>query len=172
MTSSAAEEELGALFINLTEAHIMKLTLVELGHPYPSTPIHCDNATSTGIVNGIVKKQQAISMEMRYFYVYDKVKHGVVDFMWHPGQENFGYYTSKNHGMPHQKSVRLYFLQERNSPRILPRAPNMSSLQGCVGNIPGGYIRGRSMPVKPRNIDRLGKDYTWNRGSTRKPTKQ
>ena len=43
--TSAAKAELGALFLNALEAKIMRLTLEEIGHPQPSTPIHCENST-------------------------------------------------------------------------------------------------------------------------------
>jgi hypothetical protein len=41
---SAAEAELGALFINAKTAVSMRQTLTELGHPQPRTPMQTDNA--------------------------------------------------------------------------------------------------------------------------------
>ena len=55
VVASAAEAELGALFLNCKEGMIFRLTLEELGHPQPKTPIHCDNATAVGIANNTVK---------------------------------------------------------------------------------------------------------------------
>ena len=55
--ASAAKAELGALFLNAQEAKILCLTLDELGHPQPPTPIHIDNTTTIGIVNNIIKQQ-------------------------------------------------------------------------------------------------------------------
>ncbi len=55
--ASAAEAELGALFLNAQEAKIMQLILIELGHPQPPTPIHINNTTMVGIVNNTVKQQ-------------------------------------------------------------------------------------------------------------------
>ena len=49
VASSAAEAELGALFMNAKEGRIIRLTLKELGHPQPPTPMHCDNKTAAGI---------------------------------------------------------------------------------------------------------------------------
>ena len=72
VAASAAEAELGALFLNCKEGIIFRLTLEELGHPQPRTPVHCDNATTVGIANNTVKRQQSRSMEMRYFWVGDK----------------------------------------------------------------------------------------------------
>eukprot|EP00804_Cyclotella_cryptica_P000477 CCRYP_020030-RA/>CCRYP_020030-RA protein AED:0.46 eAED:0.57 QI:0/-1/0/1/-1/0/1/0/96 len=49
----------------------MPLTLEELGHPQPPTPIHVDNSTTVGIVNNTIKRQKSRSMEMRYFWLLD-----------------------------------------------------------------------------------------------------
>jgi hypothetical protein len=57
VAASAAEAKLGALFLNCKEGMIFCMTLEELGHPQPKTPIHCDNATAVGIVNNTVKRQ-------------------------------------------------------------------------------------------------------------------
>ena len=45
VAASAAEAELGALFLDAQEAKIIRLTLLELGHPQPPTPVHVDNTT-------------------------------------------------------------------------------------------------------------------------------
>ena len=55
VVAPAAEAELGALFLNCKEGMIFRLTLKELGHPQPKTPIHCDNTTAIGIANSTVK---------------------------------------------------------------------------------------------------------------------
>ena len=54
---SAAEAELGALFVNTNEAKILHLTLQELGHPQPQTPIHVKNNAAVSIVNNTIKQQ-------------------------------------------------------------------------------------------------------------------
>ena len=169
---SAAEANLVVLFINVKETLIVRLALSKLGNTQPSTPIHCDNSTATDIANGTVKNQWSRSMEMRYFCVCNQVKHSVVDVLWNIGQDKLGYYTSKHHDTPRHKSVRPYFLHERNSQRILPQASKLSSLQGCVGNIPGGYVWGRTIPVIHRSRARIGPSSTGNIGSTRKPLEQ
>ena len=38
-------------FEHIKEAKIMRLTLQDLRHPQPPTPIHCDNTIATGISN-------------------------------------------------------------------------------------------------------------------------
>ena len=56
VAASAAEAELGELFLNCKEGRTMRLNLQEIGHPQPATPIHCDNMTATGIANEMMKK--------------------------------------------------------------------------------------------------------------------
>ena len=56
VVTSAAEAELGALFLNAKAGNILRTILEELGHAHPPTPIHCDNLTAIGIANDTVKK--------------------------------------------------------------------------------------------------------------------
>jgi hypothetical protein len=48
------------------------MTLEELGHPQIEMMAHCNNAT-TSIVNNTVKRERLQSIEMRYFWVCDKI---------------------------------------------------------------------------------------------------
>ena len=57
VVSSAAEAELGALFLNCKEGKIFRLILKELGHPQSATPVHCDNKTAGDIANNTIKIQ-------------------------------------------------------------------------------------------------------------------
>ena len=49
--SSAAEAEIGALFINSRQAISARRLLEEMGHVQPPTPIQTDNTTVLGFVN-------------------------------------------------------------------------------------------------------------------------
>jgi hypothetical protein len=50
VAASAAEAELGALFLNAQEAKVIRLVLKELGLPQPPIPIHIDNTTTFGLL--------------------------------------------------------------------------------------------------------------------------
>ena len=141
MAASAAEAELGALYLNVKQGRIIRLALEEMGHPQPPTPINCDNLTTTGIVNGTVKRQRSRSMEKNYFYVIDQVDNKQFIVEWYPGHENLGDYISKHHDERHHKEVRNIYLHDENSPRYLQRAERPSSLRGCVGTGRKGGIR-------------------------------
>ena len=151
----ASEAELGALFLNSKEGRNIRITLQEMGHPQPSTPIHCENMTATGIANDTIKKQRSQSMKMRLFWV---TYQGIVDIQWHTGQENIADYTSKHHDTKHHQVVRPCYIQDDNSLRILPRAANPSALRGCVGTVSNGYSRTCPLPrigVSLQHVDKV-----------------
>ncbi len=59
VVASAAEAKLGALYHNCQTGMIFQLTLSNMGHPQPQTPVHCDNATAVGIANNTTKRQHS-----------------------------------------------------------------------------------------------------------------
>jgi hypothetical protein len=66
VVASAAEADLGALYHNCQTGIFFRLTLAEMGHPQPQTPVHCNNATVVGIANNTIKRQRSQSMDMRF----------------------------------------------------------------------------------------------------------
>jgi hypothetical protein len=129
---SAAEAELGALFMNCQEGMIFKAALKDLGNPQPKIPVHCDNATVVGIANNTIKRQRLCAMEMKYFWTCEKDAQKVFSFKLHPGMENLANYQSKHHPSGHHMAVRPYYLHKKKSPSELPRAIWQSTLNGCV----------------------------------------
>jgi hypothetical protein len=116
VVASAAEAELGALFHNCQDGVIFWQTLTDLGHLQPKTPVHCNNATAVGITNNNVKRQQSRAMEMRFFWIGDKVAQDMYQIAWHPGQENLADYQNKHHIRSHHVAVRSWYLQTKDSP--------------------------------------------------------
>ena len=90
VAASAAEAELGALFLNAREAKVIRLILRELGHEQPPTPIHVDNTTAVGIVNNTIKRQRSRAMEMRYFWLLCQEAQHIFKVVHKPGAENMG----------------------------------------------------------------------------------
>ena len=146
VVTSAAEAELGALFETCKEGKVIRLILEELGHPQPPTPVHCDNATATGIANNNVKKQRSRHWDMRYFWVTDQVQQQFFDVQWHPGQENLADYFTKHFEGRHHIEVRPRYLHTDTSPLFLPRAAKPSTLRGCVGRLSDGYRKAVPLP--------------------------
>jgi len=126
VAASAAEAELGALFINAKEAKIIRILLAELGHLQPPTPIHVNNTTAVGIVNNTIKRERSGSMEMRYFWLLDQEAQKYMDVRHHPGREHMGDYPSKHHIWKGHLDVWPYYIHMPNSPTHLTRASKPS----------------------------------------------
>jgi hypothetical protein len=69
---SAAEAECAGLYMNAKEAIPMRITIEELNHPQPATPMRTDYSTADGIMNKTVKQKQSKSMDMRFYWLQDR----------------------------------------------------------------------------------------------------
>jgi hypothetical protein len=57
VVASAAESEVGACFHNAQSGAPLRVTLTELGHIQPPTPLRTDNSTAFGILNETIKQK-------------------------------------------------------------------------------------------------------------------
>ncbi len=69
---SAAEAELGALYLNAKEAVYLRQILDEMGHPQPRTPIQTDNTTAEGVINNKRQPRRTKAMDMRFRWLCDR----------------------------------------------------------------------------------------------------
>jgi hypothetical protein len=127
LVASAAESEVGACFHNAQSGAPLRVTLTELGHTQPLTPIRTDNSTAFGILNETIKQKRSKAMDMRYHWLNDRVRQKQFDVYWRPGRENLGDYHTKHHSAQHHKYMRGF---------ILHQAKSLQVLRGCVKLLP------------------------------------
>jgi hypothetical protein len=108
--SSAMEAELGALFYNAKDATTFRTTLIEMGHPQPATPIQTDNSCAAGIVNSTVKQRRSKAIDMRFYWVKDRVEKGEFLIYWARGKDNLADYFTKHHSPAHHRLMRSRYL--------------------------------------------------------------
>ena len=60
------------MFHNAKAATPTQVTLEELGHKQPPTPLQTDNTTALGISNKTSKHQQSKAMDVRFFWLGDQ----------------------------------------------------------------------------------------------------
>jgi hypothetical protein len=142
--SSASEAELAGLFINGKEAAVIRTTLYEMGWKQQEpTPITTDNSTASGIANDTIQQKRSKAMDMRFYWIRDRVKQKQFLVHWAAGSLNLGDYHTKHHPPKHHPMVRPYYIHEPNSPRVIPSDPSVG-LRGCVNPDlakPPGYER-------------------------------
>jgi hypothetical protein len=106
VVASASESEVGACFHNAQSGAPLRVTLTELGHIQPPTPLQTDNSTAYGIVNETIKQKRSKTMDMRCHWLTDRVRQTQFDVYWRPGCENLGDYHTKHHSAQHHKDMR------------------------------------------------------------------
>ena len=124
--ASAAEAELGGLFHNGQVTIPIPQALIELGHAQPPTPIQTDNSTACGIVNSSIRQRKSKAMDMRFYWVQDRVNQGHFLIYWATGKMNLADYFTKHHPVSHHKIMRPYYVQ--NASNVFQQKP----VQGCI----------------------------------------
>jgi hypothetical protein len=117
--ASAAESEVGACFQNAQTAAPLRATLLDLGHKQPATPLRTDNFTAYGILNETIKQKRSNSMDMKYYWLQDRVRQKQFDVYWRPGKDNLGNYHTKHHTAQHHQDMRPILLHQANSLNVL-----------------------------------------------------
>ena len=131
--SSAAEAELGALYINAREAVHIRNILTEMGHHQPPTPIQTDNTTAEGVVNNKVQPKRTKPMDMRFHWLRCRMAQKQFRFHWRPGNTNLGDYYTKHHPGTHHKNFRREILTPVSKVfKLFKSGESGSLLRGCV----------------------------------------
>jgi hypothetical protein len=73
---SAAEAELGALFLNAKEGVYIRRILTKMGHSQPRTPTQTDNTTAEGVINNKIQPKQMKAMDMRFHWLRNRKAQG------------------------------------------------------------------------------------------------
>jgi hypothetical protein len=109
--ASASEAETGALFHNGQEAAHMRQILKELDYPQPGpTRITTDNSTADGFANKRTKIKRSKAMDMRFYWVQDRVAQGELAVHWLQGEYNLADYFTKHHSPAHHIKMRPIYL--------------------------------------------------------------
>jgi hypothetical protein len=145
IVGSAAEAEIGAGYLNAQDAVPIRTTLLELGHPQPPTPIQVDNTTSDGFANGTMKQKRSKAMDMRWYWLKDRVRQGQFLVYYRPGKTNLADPFTKHHPPSHITDIKPKFCRTSHAPD-LPLIPPLlpHPVRGCVNSGP------RPVSVRPR----------------------
>ena len=110
VVSSAAEAEIGGTYKNCKEAVILRNTAADLGHPQTTTPVQVDNSTADNFANNKLKQQRSRAIDMRFYWVQDRVKQGQFHIYWAPGSINLADYYTKHFSAADHRRLRGKYL--------------------------------------------------------------
>ena len=112
--SSAAEAELGALYINCRKAIPARHLLEAMGHHQPPTPMQTDNSTTLGVVTNKIQPKRTKAMDMRFHWLHCHANQQQSQTYWRAGLTNKGGYVTKHHAASHHKNIRADYLTLTN----------------------------------------------------------
>ena len=95
VVSSVAEAELAGGFQAAQMAVQLRNILHDLGYPQPPTLLRIDNTVAIGLARGSINAKRSKSMDMRFFWLVDRVKqnHFTIDHI--PGIWNVADHFTK-----------------------------------------------------------------------------
>jgi hypothetical protein len=156
--SSVQESETGSGFINAKDAVPMRTTLQEMGHPQGPTPVQFDNKCATGILTDTQRRSKA--MDMRFYWLRDRVRQAQFHVHWKPGNSNLGDYPTKHHPTKHHIAVRPTYVMNNILSTNTQLSPHLATpLQGCVKTrypttvirpLPNGYYANNTVTTFQR----------------------
>eukprot|EP00978_Attheya_sp_CCMP212_P001037 scaffold2120_cov31-Attheya_sp.AAC.4 len=127
VVSSTTEAELGACFFNAKEDVMIRIILIKMGHPQPTTPIQVDNSYAAGIANDTVKQRRSKAIDMRFSWLNNRECQGQFHIYWRKGAKNLADYFTKHHSpAPHHRRMRSTSLHMPASPHFTTATSNVS----------------------------------------------
>jgi hypothetical protein len=94
VVASAAKAEVAATFVSAQDGSHIQNILHFLNHPQPETPIQTDNCVAKGIIDNTVKQKRSKAINMRYYWIPDRVAQNKFAIHWKPGKVNLADYHS------------------------------------------------------------------------------
>lgn len=132
IVSSAAEAEIAGCYLSAQAAVPIRTALIELHHPQPPTPIQLDNTTAVGFANAGIKQRRSKAMDMRWYWIQDRVLQKQFLVYYRPGVSNLGDPFTKHHPPSHLRLVRPFYLQPTSHTAHLANVVIAHLVQGCV----------------------------------------
>jgi hypothetical protein len=111
------------MFKNAQSSTPLRVILLELGYRQPETPMRTDKSTAYGILNETIKQKRSKSMDMKYYWLQDRVRQKQFDVCWNPSNDHLGDYHTKHHPVQHHQDMRSILPHQANS---------LNVLRGCV----------------------------------------
>jgi hypothetical protein len=90
-----------------------------------------DNTTVTGYSNGTIKEKRIKSIDMRFYWIKDRVKQGQFNVYWGLGYQNLADYFTKHHSPAHHKRMRDIYIHA-DEQLINQKGVRDSALRRCV----------------------------------------
>ena len=109
--ASSPEAELGWLFENCHSATSMRTALAEMVYLQPSTLVATENIAANSIVNKTEKQKRYRAVDMRFYWVRDRIRQNHLRILWEEGKKNMADYVTKHHPIWDHRAMRPRYVK-------------------------------------------------------------
>ena len=103
--ASAAEAEYRTISVNAQTYVPIRTTLTEMGWKQGPMAIQVDNSTAVDIATKEFHQNKYKAMDMRFYWINNRIEQGKFRVFWRPGPENLEDYHFKHHPPEQHKAV-------------------------------------------------------------------
>ena len=103
---AASESEIAGGHVNARDAVESRITLMEMGHPQPPTPLELHNTTACGIITKQLIPRRSKAIDIRHYWLQDRENQKQFNTYWSKGENNLTDYFTKYHSAAHHKRMR------------------------------------------------------------------
>ena len=108
--SSADETEAASSYLNCKAALPLRITLEEMGHPQPKTPVIVDNTSTQGLMTNAMTPKKSKSYDLRVNWLKCRDAQKQFNLIWAPGPDNRADYHTKTHPVHKYKHKRKAYV--------------------------------------------------------------
>jgi hypothetical protein len=130
--ASAMESEMGGLFKNCQKGAELRITAIEMGHDQPPTPVATDNSAAEAVLNGTAKQRKSRAVDMRFYWVRDRIRQGHFHIFWEAGKINRADYYTKHHATSHHRQMRPLLLHPTATDLLNAQDKRLHYQRGCA----------------------------------------
>ena len=137
----------------------LRISVKGMDHQQPPKLVVTDSATSGGFVNDNIRQQKSRAIDMRLYWVRNRVRQGHYLVYWERGKDKLANYFIKHHPNKHHRATRGTYLVPTVDSSKNACYQVHSNLQGCVKSPPTQETgNGQKMSPPPKNRRRTKRD--------------
>ena len=146
-----------------------------MGHSQPSMPVVTGNTASNSIFNGAIKQKRSIALDMRFYWVRNRIRKKYFHILCDEGKKNLVDLFTKHHPIWHHRTMRSIFLKPTEKDIEKSKDRRTGTGRGCAvtgnsrvvrrpGNLPQGIqnIVLRNLDIILKGIQNLFQNRTRN----------
>ena len=109
------------------------MALAEMGHQQPPTLVATDNTAENIIVKGTEKQKKYRAIDMRFYWVRDRIRKNHFHIFGREGKKNLSYYVTKHHPIWHHRYIRPRYVKSTKKDVENSKYRRTGTGRGCAG---------------------------------------